>query len=113
MYSVVPIEMGWMSVNSGSIQKRAIKSAFYIMAGSLAGILTPYLFTPASAPKYIAGYALTFSLYACSIILTIVMRICLDRENKNRDKNPKDVSHLSTEEQRDLHDFHPDFRYIL
>ncbi|OMH84463.1 High-affinity nicotinic acid transporter [Zancudomyces culisetae] len=36
-----------------------------------------------------------------------------DRENKNRDKNPKDVSHLSTEEQRDLHDFHPDFRYIL
>ncbi|OMH84366.1 putative transporter [Zancudomyces culisetae] len=113
MYSVIPIAMSWMSVNSGSTQKRAIQSAFYVMVGSLTGVLTPYLFTPNLAPKYTSGYAVAFGLYGCSTLLTIALRIYLDRVNKNRDKNCKDVSHLSTEEQRDLHDFHPSFRYIL
>ncbi|OMH80404.1 putative transporter [Zancudomyces culisetae] len=113
MYSSIPISMSWMSVNSGSTQKRAIKSAFYAMVGSTAGIFSPFLFTPSYAPKYTIGFAVAFALYGCSIVLTIILRIHLDRANKYRQNNPKDVSHLSTEEQRDLHDLHPDFRYIL
>ncbi|OMH78647.1 putative transporter [Zancudomyces culisetae] len=113
MYAVIPITISWMSINAGSTQKRALSSAIFVMIGSIAGIVSPYLFTTATAPAYTTGYAFAFALYALSFVLTSILAFSLHRMNKSRDANPRDVSHLSPEDQRAMHDFHPNFRYIL
>ncbi|OMH84204.1 putative transporter [Zancudomyces culisetae] len=113
IFAVVPITMSWMSVNSGSTQKRALSSAAYMMVGSAAGMVTPYLFTTKTAPKFVTGYAYAFSLYGVSLIMVFLLTVSFKRANKQRDSNPKDVSHLSSEEQRAMHDFHPNFRYMI
>ncbi|OMH83198.1 putative transporter [Zancudomyces culisetae] len=113
LYAAIPTAMSWMSVNAGSTQKRALKSALFVMIGSVAGIISPYLFTTATAPEYTSGYAFAFGLYGVSVVLTLLLAFSLNRMNKNKDMNPQDVSHLSPEEQRAMHDYHPNFRYML
>ncbi|OMH83572.1 putative tartrate transporter [Zancudomyces culisetae] len=113
IYAVYPITMSWMSVNAGSTQKRALSSAAYMMVGSAAAMATPYLFTTKTAPKFTIGYVYGFTLYGISFIVVSLLTVSFKHANKHRDSNPKDVSHLSPEEQRAMHDFHPDFRYMI
>ncbi|OMJ11504.1 putative transporter [Smittium culicis] len=88
-----------------------IASAITISAASVGGIVVPRLFIAEYFPKYVIGHAFTICLLAISVILSIVLEIYFKMENKRRDENPVDVSHMSEDEQRLLYDRHPGFRY--
>ncbi|OLY78433.1 putative transporter [Smittium mucronatum] len=110
---VIPFTATWMTSNCGSVSKRMVAVAIYASIGGFAGIATPYIFANKYAPKYVVGNAYNLGLSSLTLLLVLFMRWYMDKQNKYRDANPVDVSHLSMEEQIDLNDQHPDFRYRL
>ncbi|PVV04456.1 hypothetical protein BB560_001046 [Smittium megazygosporum] len=108
----VSLSLTWMSVNQGGIYKGLIVSAFVISVGNIAGVASPRTFTKNFAPNYILGNILCVGLIVLSSVCVAILSIFFIRTNHKRDTKPVDVSHLSEEEQRDMNDFHPNFRYI-
>lgn len=54
------------------------------------------IFLSRQEPKYLVGFGVCLGVLVCSIIATVVMRYCLDRENRRRDevmegKSPEEV----------------------
>ncbi|PVV00172.1 hypothetical protein BB559_000069 [Furculomyces boomerangus] len=109
----IPIIYGWVAINQGGIYKNLVASAVIMSIGSISGVVVPRFFVPAYAPRYYTGQYLTVFSGVLSLILAAGMRVYFAKENKRRDENPEDVSHLSLEEQRALSDYHPNFRYRL
>ncbi|OMJ20723.1 putative transporter [Smittium culicis] len=110
---VIPFTATWMASNCGSVSKRMVAMAIYASIGGFAGIATPYIFATTYAPKYVIGNAYNLALSSLTLILVLFMRYYMAAQNKYRDENPVDVSHLSIQEQIDLNDQHPNFRYRL
>ncbi|OLY81393.1 putative transporter [Smittium mucronatum] len=110
---VLPFTATWMTSNCGSVAKRMVAIAIYSSIGGFAGIATPYIFASQFKPKYVAGNAYNLGLSCLTLLLVLFMRWYMARQNAYRDAHPVDVSHLSLEEQIDLNDQHPDFRYRL
>ncbi|PVZ98858.1 hypothetical protein BB558_005136 [Smittium angustum] len=106
-----PLIVVWVSVNCGSVPKRMVSMAILFTISGAAGIVTPYFFTRSYAPKYTSGFIFATALMVLSVVLCLVMKIYFDRVNKHRLANPTDVSHMSTKEQQDLNDNHPNFIY--
>ncbi|OLY77984.1 putative transporter [Smittium mucronatum] len=103
----------WMSSNCGSVPKRMISTAIYLTISGFAGFVTPYMFTTKQEPNYVAGNVFAIAMLALTFILSVVLKFYFEKQNKKRDENPVDVSHLSEKEQQDLNDHHPNFRYVL
>ncbi|PVV03367.1 hypothetical protein BB560_002147 [Smittium megazygosporum] len=110
---VIPIGMTWVASNCGSVSKRMISTAIYTTLTGLSGLLTPYMFVRKYAPDYLIGYIFKIVMQIMSLIAALTLYAYFFKENTRRDANPVDVSHLSTEEQRDMNDKHPDFRYRI
>ncbi|OMH78966.1 High-affinity nicotinic acid transporter [Zancudomyces culisetae] len=110
----IPIIATWMSINMGGISKRMVASAMTVSFGGIAGITAPLAFNKELyAPKFTLGLALNTACLALICVLALFFKFYYDMENRRRDNNPVDVSHLSEFEQRELNDKHPDFRYKL
>ncbi|OMJ08025.1 putative transporter [Smittium culicis] len=103
----------WMSVNCGSVSKRMVSTAILLTFTGLAGFVTPYMFTTKQQPDYVLGNTFNIVMLCLTFITTIILKVYFERQNKYRDENPVDVSHLSEQEQQDLNDQHPNFRYRL
>ncbi|OLY79950.1 putative transporter [Smittium mucronatum] len=110
---VVPMSISWMSVNQGGVYKGLIASAIQLSVGSICGVVSPRFFTKKYLPRFTNGVILYLCALGLSVIIAISLNIYFVRENKRRDENPRDVSHLSLDEQRLLCDMHPNFRYRL
>ncbi|OMJ15702.1 putative tartrate transporter [Smittium culicis] len=110
---VVPMSISWMSINQGGVYKALISSAVQLSVGSICGVVSPRFFTKKYLPRFRNGVILYLCALGASICIAISLSIYFRRENKRRDENPEDVSHLSLEDQRKLCDKHPNFRYRL
>ncbi|PWA02183.1 hypothetical protein BB558_001685 [Smittium angustum] len=108
---VAPIIVAWLSVNQGGVFKGMIATAIQLSFGNLSGVISPRLYTTQFYPKFLGGSILLVASLVVSIILSFVMTIYFNAENKRRDANPVDISHLSEDEQRRMYDKHPNFRY--
>ncbi|PVU87688.1 hypothetical protein BB561_006222 [Smittium simulii] len=109
----IPLTLTWSSINQGGVYKGLISSAVVISMGSASGIIVPRFFVANYGPEYTLGHAITIGSACLTILLSVLMSIYLRIENKRRDNNPVDISHISIEEQRLLNDKHPSFRYKL
>ncbi|PVU90018.1 hypothetical protein BB561_005070 [Smittium simulii] len=109
----IPLSLAWMSINQGGIYKGMIASALVVSIGSISGVGSPKTFTSNFSTKYTLGNSIYIGGVAFSTILVVLLGIYFNSENKRRDQNPEDVSHLSEDEQRAMNDKHPKFRYIL
>ncbi|PVU86793.1 hypothetical protein BB561_006545 [Smittium simulii] len=110
---IIPFTATWMSTNSGSVAKRMVAVAIYSSIGGFAGIATPYMFGTKYAPEFMLGNVFNLALLGLTMLSVIFMKFYLEAQNKRRETNPVDVSHLSYEEQELLNDEHPEFRYRL
>ncbi|PVU96078.1 hypothetical protein BB561_001412 [Smittium simulii] len=109
----IPVIATWMSINAGGSVKRSIASVLTIIFGGIAGIVTPYVNTTHDSPSFRVSINLNIICSSVNIILTLVLVSYFYFENKNREKNPKDISDLTSDEIRNLNDYHPLFRYKL
>ncbi|PVU87252.1 hypothetical protein BB559_006141, partial [Furculomyces boomerangus] len=109
--AVIPVILTWISANQGGVYKGLIASGITISAGSVCGIVTPRFFVAEYAPKFTNGHVFTLAVLGLAIGLSVFLGIYFRKENKRRDNNFVDVSHLSEEEQRNMYDKHPEFRY--
>ncbi|PVU95683.1 hypothetical protein BB559_002651 [Furculomyces boomerangus] len=109
--AVIPVILTWISANQGGVYKALIASGITISAGSVCGIVTPRFFVAEYAPKFTNGHVFTLAVLGLAIGLSVFLGIYFKMENKRRENNFVDVSHLSEKEQRNMYDKHPEFRY--
>ncbi|PVU88178.1 hypothetical protein BB559_005696 [Furculomyces boomerangus] len=109
---ITPIALSWMNINQGGIYKGMVASAFVVSVGSIAGVVSPTFYVAKYGPKYTYGSIFTICVSLMMTVLTIILVLYFKYENDRRDKNPVDVSYLTEDEQRELNDLHPQFRYI-
>lgn len=105
--------------NLAPSSKRAIGLALLVTIGNFGGFVGSNIFLAKEAPKYPAGFGTCLAVLVISVIMTILLRISLQRENKRRDdfmvgKTEEEVRAQYTDaEWADLGDQSPLFRYTL
>ncbi|PWA02414.1 hypothetical protein BB558_001454 [Smittium angustum] len=96
---LIPYNFTWMSTNCGSVSKRVVATAIYTTITGMTNFVSSYMFTSKYDPKYTFGHVFNIAALALTLISAIILRLYFIKENKRRDENPSDVSHLSIEEQ--------------
>lgn len=102
------------SIYSGTFTRRAMALALAGTIGHLGGVIGPQFYY--DGPRYSHSYTIAVCLVISKIIVTLLLRYLLWRENKKRDNmTPEEKQHII--EKYDLKesgdDRHPDFRYLL
>lgn len=94
--------------------------AFITFFGNAAGLVSSNAFTPDSAPKYIPALVTNYSFLAAAIIVTILMRLWMQRQNALRNKaqgvnwTSADVpTHLLLAGASENPHENPNFRFVL
>ncbi|KAJ1951519.1 hypothetical protein FBU59_000111 [Linderina macrospora] len=111
--SAVVVGPAWLNVNQRGADRSALSNGFAIVATSLGGTANGYAYLNSDAPLYIKGNSSNFAMTGLAIICTVILMINFSRENRKRDQNPVDVSHLTPEEIAALGNDSPTFRYTL
>ncbi|KAJ2453947.1 transporter [Coemansia sp. RSA 2336] len=102
-------EMANLQGNTKPAMAAAITSAF----GGLGPLATAFVYREQDRPRYILGHSVCLVMTILCLLVTLVLRIALNRENMRRDHRHQLVAELTDEEIQDLADNHPDFRYQL
>ncbi|CAF4573877.1 unnamed protein product, partial [Rotaria sp. Silwood2] len=91
VFSAYPLLLSWLTNNVGGHTKRAMAVSLVLGIAQFGGIATPLIYTDDDKPAYRRGHMICGGMIAGSLILTIILRICLLRENNRR-------ANLSSEE---------------
>ncbi|KAL8819914.1 MAG: hypothetical protein Q9191_007628 [Dirinaria sp. TL-2023a] len=114
VYILMPVLVVWNMNNLGTGYRRVIGSAFQIGGGNCAALVSSNVFISKQAPKYPAGFGVGFALNMMAGICCTALFLGLRAENKRRDRGQRDYRFdLPAQEQENLGDDHPDFRYTL
>ncbi|OLY80309.1 putative transporter [Smittium mucronatum] len=108
---LLPLTLSWSSANQGGVYKSLIASAIIISFGTVGGATVPRLFVAKYAPDYTTGSIVTLAGAGISVVLSVLLGLYFKYENKRRDENPVDLSHIPEDEQRQLTNSHPNFRF--
>lgn len=118
LYSAIPNGIAWISNNVEGVYKRGVVIGTFVAWGNLNGIVSSNIYLQKDAPWYrlansiVLGYLLVALLGGSILNLTFLWI-----GNKKRDREivwrREKLLNMSDEEQLDLADFHPDFRYTL
>ncbi|EEU43195.1 uncharacterized protein NECHADRAFT_95468 [Fusarium vanettenii 77-13-4] len=110
----------WHQNNILSEDRRAFNIAFITFFGNAAGLVSSNVFTPDSAPKYIPALVTNYSFLAAAIIVTILMRLWMQRQNALRNTaqgvnwTSADVpTHLLLAGASENPHENPNFRFVL
>lgn len=109
----------WIGNNLAPSSKRAVGMALCICLGALGGIVGSNVFLAREAPHYTTGYGACLGFSLAAILMTVIIRIAIQRENVRRERRIDDEGEDSiraqyTEQQlMDMGDKSPFFRYTL
>ncbi|CDS07080.1 hypothetical protein LRAMOSA09603 [Lichtheimia ramosa] len=108
------VAMSWIPGSFGTFTRRAVALAMTGSIGHLGGVIGPQFYY--DGPRYFHGYTIAVCLVISNIIVTLLMRFLLWRENGKRDNMTlEEKQHII--EKYDLKesgdDRHPDFRFVL
>ena len=85
-YGCFQVSNAWAaSVAPRPKQKRAVALALNNSMGNTALIWTPYLYPKSQGPRYRTAWVVNLSLCVLAIVLSIALRLVLQRENKRLD----------------------------
>ncbi|ORX68642.1 MFS general substrate transporter [Linderina pennispora] len=110
---VVPTAPGWAVSNQSGTTKTSVAAAMVSAIGAFGGFAASYMYPGRDAPRYLAGHVANIAVCAFVAVATLAMRVSLQTSNRRREKNPQDISQMTSEEIADLGDRHPNFRYRL
>ncbi|CAF3141354.1 unnamed protein product [Rotaria sp. Silwood2] len=112
IFSALPLLLSWLTNNVGGHTKRSMAISLVMGIGQIGGIFQPLIYRDVDGPTYRRGHLICSAMILVSIITTIILRICLRKENNRREN-------LSLEQYRreasikESCDLHPDARYSL
>lgn len=111
-YITLPVVLVWVTNNMGGHYKRSISTAMQVGFGNTGGIIASNIFITKEEPLYISGYGTSLALlWLCGLASTALL-IGLRIENKKRRDGKRDDRYsLPKEEQENLGDDHPNFRF--
>jgi hypothetical protein len=119
IYSAAANNITWLNNNVEGVYKRAVAVASIIAWGNMNGIMSSNVYRSIDAPWYrwadcvVLGY-LAIALVGGSILNLIFVKIANRRRDAGGELLRREkLEGLTEEEQRQLGDAHPDFRYTL
>jgi hypothetical protein len=119
LYPCVANNVAWIMNNIEGVYKRGIFIAAVISWANINGLMSSNVYRQSDEPWYRLGHSIVFGYVAIGLVGgSILLYICLSIANKQRAEGgellrQKILSGLTEEEEEDLADFHPDFRYTL
>lgn len=119
IYPSIPNGIAWMNNNIEGVYKRGVFIAVVIGWGNLNGIMSSNVYRQEDQPWYRLGHSIVLGyvvicLVGGSIVFYTLLRIANKRRDEGGEALKKDVLNgLTEEEEEELADFHPDFRYTL
>lgn len=118
IYPCISNTITWVGNNVQGVYKRGVTLGTVIAWGNLNGVMSSNIYRSQNAPWYTLGHSVVLGYLAVGLVTgSILNEIFLwignrKRMNENEWKRAK-LEGMPDEEQFDLADFHPDFRYTL
>ncbi|CAF1068887.1 unnamed protein product [Rotaria sordida] len=111
-FSAFPLLLSWLTNNVGGHTKRALAVGFLVGMAQMGGALAPLVYPDDDEPVYRRGHIICGGIIAISLIITFILRNCLQLENDRRiylspDKYKQEAAIIEP------CDWHPDIRYVL
>ncbi|KAJ2271215.1 hypothetical protein J3F81_003563 [Coemansia sp. RSA 371] len=103
---------GWLMSNVGGPTRAAFSGAISVILGGLGGLCASYIYRNQDAPRYMFGHGMNLFAGIFIIVVSTIAYVIILSRNKQKETCTINVSHLSKDEQIDLENDHPDFRYM-
>jgi len=119
IYPCISNTITWVSNNVEGVYKRGVSLGTVIAWGNINGVMSSNIYRGQDAPWYTLGHSvvlgyLSVGLLFGSILNYIFLAIGNARRARVSDEDRRlKMQGLTQEEQQELADFHPDFKYTL
>ncbi|KAI9008886.1 major facilitator superfamily domain-containing protein [Phycomyces nitens] len=85
VFSHIPAMLSWFTNNIGGHTKRGTAVAIIISLGNIGGAIGGQIYRATDAPYYSRGHAACVGLMAGAVVLSLLFKYLLNRENKRRE----------------------------
>lgn len=105
--------LSWAMNNSAGPAVRAVTSGYVVTLGTIGGIVATWTYVQADRPRYYTGHSINLGGQLAVVVLAIFGIIYCAYENRVRAAGKRDyrLEGLTEEEQEQLGNRHPHFRY--
>jgi MFS family permease len=111
-YIAQPVTIVWLNNNVSGHYKRGVAMAMQIGLGNSGGIVASNIFITDQAPYYPVGFGVSLGLVWVCGVAAVGMLLLLRRENAARKAGKRDeILSLPKEQQENMGDDHPSFRF--
>ncbi|CAK7235489.1 hypothetical protein SCUCBS95973_009287 [Sporothrix curviconia] len=113
-YVALPLAYGWLVENLAGRWKRAIGIGIQSSLGNMAGVVASNIYRQIESPTYMTGYGVALGFLWMGALAATILAYLMWEENRRRDEGCR-ASRLRQppEEDVNLGDDHPDFRYTI
>ncbi|KAM5343556.1 hypothetical protein ACJ41O_012093 [Fusarium nematophilum] len=113
LYAVVGIPLAWLPSNNPRYGKRTVATGLQVTIGNMAGIPAPFLYSTASAPRFIKGHAISMAMIAMSSVIYLACWAWFRRANKRKIAGKEDwrIRDMTEDEAEELGEHNPRFHY--
>ncbi|KAG2211881.1 hypothetical protein INT47_004568 [Mucor saturninus] len=117
IFVINPIVNAWLTSNIAPDMKKSVATAMAVSANNSAGLIGSNIYRHSDAPRYLRGHRINLMFISLFIILALIQRFLLRRENnlKRQEKSkltPEELQEL-TESDKKIGDESFDFVYRL
>lgn len=119
IYPCIPNTITWVSNNVEGVYKRGVSLGTVIAWGNLNGVMSSNIYRGQDAPWYTLGHSVVLGYLAVGLLFgSILNYIFLAIGNARRARLSEEdrremMQGLTEDDQTQLADFHPDFKYTL
>ncbi|KAI1097691.1 major facilitator superfamily domain-containing protein [Jackrogersella minutella] len=114
IYIAQPLCIAWCANQVTSSNKRGTITAFAGTIGQFGGIISALVFPSKDGPQYLPGIMTCIAFQIVGVIAAINLWAFCSYENRQREAGKRDhLRELPQEQQDQLGENHPDFRYTL
>src|SRR5271170_840203 len=119
IYPCIANTITWVGNNVEGVYKRGVVLGTVIAWGNLNGVMSSNIYRSQDAPWYRLGHSVVLGYLAVGLLFGSIINYFFLSIGNRRRMNATDESRsqklhgLSEEDEQQLADFHPDFRYTL
>ncbi|KAJ2961667.1 hypothetical protein NQZ79_g3115 [Umbelopsis isabellina] len=82
IFVINPVVNAWLTSNIAPSMKRSVATAMAVSANNSAGLLGSHIYKPNDSPRYLRGHSVNLCFISLFMILTLVQRYLLKRQNR-------------------------------